>query len=318
MRGAAFAIFDADRAPPVEQDACRQRVGHQRQIRPPARLLEIAGRGRPAAAVLRRQLEIAGAFLLRPVEIVIARNAGLFGRGEERFAQRVRLADVGHRQRTADAVQIVFAALLVLGAAEIGQHVTECPAGVAELAPVVEIFLLAADIEEAVDRARTAQHLAARLDDLAVVELRLRLALVEPIDLGVVEQLGEAERNVDPHVAVVAAGFQEQHAVAARCGQPVGKDAARRAGADHDVIEACGIRELDVMAAPSLTGAYRETPPWSGRKIAVCEHGIASGGFHAGNFAPRNRARRRYAFDPAAIRRHKVATRSLRRWRALF
>ena len=38
-------------------------------------------------------------------------------------------------------------------------------------------------------------------------------------------------------MAVVAAGFEEQHAVAARRGQPVGQHAAGRAGADDDVIE---------------------------------------------------------------------------------
>ena len=63
------------------------------------------------------------------------------------------------------AVQRVLAALLVLGAAEVGQHVVEAPAGIAELAPVIEILGLAAQIEQAVDRARSAQHLAARLDD---------------------------------------------------------------------------------------------------------------------------------------------------------
>ena len=65
----------------------------------------------------------------------------------------MRLANVGHGERTANAVQFVFAALLVLGAAEVREHVAECPAGVAELTPMVEILLLAADIEQAIDRA---------------------------------------------------------------------------------------------------------------------------------------------------------------------
>ncbi len=177
---------------------------------------QIADRGRPAPAVLGGELEIAGAFLGGAVEIVVARVARLLRGCDEGFAQRMRLAHIGDRERPAGAVQFVAAALLVLGAPEIGQHVGKAPADIAELAPVVVVLVLAAHIEQAVDRARAAQHLAARLDDLPVVELGLRLGRVEPVDLGIVEQLAVAERNVDPDVAVAPAGFQQQHAVAAR------------------------------------------------------------------------------------------------------
>ncbi len=102
---------------------------------------------------------------------------------------------------------------------------------------MIVVLVLAADIQEPVDRARSAQHLAARLNDLPVVELRLRFGFVKPIDLGIIEQFAEAKRHVDPEMAVVAAGFQEQHAMAARRGQPIGQHAARGAGADDDVIE---------------------------------------------------------------------------------
>ena len=149
----------------------------------------------------------------------------------------MRLADVGHGERSADAVQVVRAALLVLGLAEIGQHVVEAPAGIAELAPVVEVLRLAAHVEQAVDRTRAAQHLAARLDDLAVVELGLRLGRVEPVDPAVVEQLAVAERNVNPEMAVVPARLEQQHAMAARGGQAIGQHAAGGAGADDDVVE---------------------------------------------------------------------------------
>ena len=143
----------------------------------------------------------------------------------------------------ADAVQFVLAALLVLGAAEIRQHVGECPAGIAELPPVIEILVLAADIEKAVDRTRSAENLAARLDHPAVVQLRLGIGRVEPIDLGVGEQLAVAERNVNPDVAVRPAGLQQQHAMAPRRGQPIGENAAGRAGADDDVVEVLCLRD---------------------------------------------------------------------------
>src|SRR5262249_56695935 len=120
------------------------------------------------------------------VDVWVAGEAGRLRRLEEGLARRVRLAYVGDRERPAGAVQRVLAALLVLGAAEVGQHVLEAPAGVAELAPAVVVGVLAAHIEEAVDRARAAEQLAARLDDPAVVELGLRLGGIEPVDPGIV------------------------------------------------------------------------------------------------------------------------------------
>ena len=120
-----------------------------------------------------------------------------------------------HRERPADAVQVVLAALLVLGAAEIRQHVVEAPARIAELAPVVEVLGLSADVEQPVDRRGAAHHLAARLDDRAAAELGLGLGIVEPVVARVGEQLGVADRHVDPEIAVLAAGFEQQHAMAA-------------------------------------------------------------------------------------------------------
>ena len=208
-----------------------------REIGPAARLAQIADRGRAAASVARRELEIAGAFLGRAVEIIVARKARLLRGRDECLAQRMRFADIGHGKRPAGTMQRVLAPLLVLGAPEIGQDILEAPAGIAELPPVIEIFRLAADIEQPVDRARPAQHLAARLNDLPVVELGLGLRAVEPVDLGVVEQLAVAERDVDPDVAVLPARLQQENAMPARGGQTVGEHAARSARADDDVVE---------------------------------------------------------------------------------
>src|SRR5438046_2929196 len=121
----------------------------------------------------------------------------------------MRLADIGNRKWSADTVEVVAAATLILGAPEIGQHVGEAPAGIAELPPMIVILVLAADLEQTVDRTRSAQHLAARLDDLAVIELRLRLGFVQPIDFGIIEQLAIAERDMNPDVPVMAAGFEQ-------------------------------------------------------------------------------------------------------------
>src|SRR5216683_3172202 len=107
------------------------------------------------------------------------------------------MSEVGNRQRTAGAVEIVAAALLVLGFPEIGQDVVITPATVAMLAPAIVILVLAAHVKQAVDRARSAQHLAARLKHGSPAQSRLRFGLVHPVDLFGLEQLAISERDVD-------------------------------------------------------------------------------------------------------------------------
>jgi hypothetical protein len=72
---------------------------------------------------------------------------------------------------------------------------------------MVEIFGLAADIDHAVDRRGTAEHLAARPEYAAIAGAGVGLGLVAPVDRRVGEGLAKAERNVDPPVAVLAAGL---------------------------------------------------------------------------------------------------------------
>src|SRR5262249_47603973 len=97
---------------------------------------------------------------------------------------------------------------------------------------------VAADITHGVDRRRAAQRLAARHRCDAVVAVGLRLALEAPIDLLVAEQVGHADRNVDPPVFVLAAGLEQQHADVGVLGQPVGEHTAGRSCSDDDVVVA--------------------------------------------------------------------------------
>src|SRR5262249_54809195 len=144
-------------------------------------------------------------------------------------------------------------ARLVLGAAKIGQHILEAPTGIAELAPMIEVGRLAADIEQAIDRARPAQHLPPRLDDLAVVELWLRPRGIEPIDLTIGERLAVAERDVNPDMAVMAARLQQQNAMAARGGQTIGENAAGASGTDNDIVEGLRLRLHCRVASRALS-----------------------------------------------------------------
>jgi hypothetical protein len=105
-------------------------------------------------------------------------------------------------------MQFALASGLVFGAPEIRQHIVERPAGVAKLAPLVEVLRLAADIDQAVDRGRTAKHLAARPEHAATVQVGFRLRFVAPVDAGIGDGLAIAQRNVDPEMPVVSACFQ--------------------------------------------------------------------------------------------------------------
>src|SRR5207237_7458893 len=114
-------VFDADRAPALEEDAGGIGVGHDRQVLAVARRAEISPRGAPTTAIGGRRLVIADTLLPGAVEVVVGwdpgLDRGLHHRIAERRAHRVR--DV---QRSADAMEVVGPALLVLGLLAIGQH----------------------------------------------------------------------------------------------------------------------------------------------------------------------------------------------------
>src|SRR6185437_6377158 len=132
---AVLLVADAGRALALHQHLMGQRVRLDPQIAPAFRRAEIAPRGRAAAAAFHRQLQRADAFLFGPVEVGVVRIAGFLRTGDEGVVQRMVGLEVRYAEWTAFAVVVVGTALLVLGLAEIRQHVVVRPAGVAELAP---------------------------------------------------------------------------------------------------------------------------------------------------------------------------------------
>ena len=175
--------------------------------------------------------------LLGAVEIGILRIAGLDRGGDKAVMQFVPCPQIGNAERAARAVMPVRAALLVFGAAEIRKHVLIRPAGIAELAPQIEILALAADINQPVDRARPAEDLAARPHHAPSAQFGERLGLELPGKAGVVDVAVKAGRDMDPRVLVLAAGFEQQDARARIVAQPVGQHTPGRPGPDNDVIE---------------------------------------------------------------------------------
>ncbi len=130
--------------------------------------VEIGDRGRVAPAVLLGELVEPEPLLVGVVEVAPPAHLELLGRLDEHLVERVGPLRVGHVQRPAGAViGRVAQRLVVLRPAEIRQHLGVRPARAAERSPFVVVARMAADIDHAVDRARPAQHLAARDDDLA-------------------------------------------------------------------------------------------------------------------------------------------------------
>src|ERR1019366_4647879 len=232
-----LAVFNRHRATSIEHHALRQRGRLDLQIASALGRAKIRYRSARSSSVPRRRLEKTGALLGCAVEVGIFGYAGLRRGSDECRGERVGVTQIGNRLRTANTVKIVSAALLVLGFLEIRQDVVITPSAVAVLAPAIIILVLAANVEQAVDRTRSAQDLAARLKYRTPLQSRFRFGLVHPVDALILEQPAISERHVDPEVAVLRTSFEQQHRIFSVCTQTICEHASRRPCADDDVVE---------------------------------------------------------------------------------
>ncbi|MCY1346045.1 hypothetical protein D9M69_321200 [compost metagenome] len=195
--------------------------------------------GRAAAlAVLLGDLVAEAAILLAAVVVLGAGDALRLGGAHEHLAQRAGRLQLGDVQRTAGAVELALAeTLVVLGLLEVRQHLVVAPAGVAQARPVVVVPAVATHVDHAVDRAGTAQRLAARLVALAPVEARLRHRLVGPVVIALAHHHHDAGRRLDQHLPVAAAGLEQAHADLRVLAQARRNRTATRPATDHHVIE---------------------------------------------------------------------------------
>src|SRR6185312_10639014 len=163
-------ISDARAARAVEHDPFAQCVGLDMQVLATANGIEIGARGADAAALGDRRLAHHDAVLLGAVVVAVVADADLARRLDQRLEDRVRGRRIGDPERpVAPAEPVVAAALVAFHALEEGQHLLIAPALVAHLRPGVEVLRLAAHKGHAVQRARPAEHLAARHRNPAAV-----------------------------------------------------------------------------------------------------------------------------------------------------
>src|SRR6202044_924214 len=108
------------------------------------------------------------------------------------------------------------------------------PAREAELAPAVIVGRLAAHIDHGVDRGRATHDPAARIGDRAAAEAWLCRGLEHPVCAWIADRVQVADGNMDPAPVAGPAGLDDEHPMARIAAQPIGEDAAGRAGADDD------------------------------------------------------------------------------------
>src|SRR5436305_228605 len=144
----------------------------------PSGVLEASG-PRPSAWNRAKFSVLAGA-----VEVGVELVPGLASGLDHDVDQRVHRAAFGHRQRSANAVELTLAALVVLGALEVGEDLVIAPALAPARGPLVVVQAVAPDIDHRVDRAAAAEHPPAREIQTAVVHPGLGIAQQVPVELG--------------------------------------------------------------------------------------------------------------------------------------
>ena len=259
-------ILDADRTLALEQNAGRLRTGADGQIFPEARRFQIGFRGAPTAAVGCGGLIVAGALLPRPVEVGVARDARLFGRGQHRLGEFELRRLVRHGQGPAGGVEFVGAPGLVLRFLEERQDAVPIPALAAPLAPFVVVGVVATDIDHTVDRRRAAQRPPARQIQLSTAQTSLRGAFEFPIYARVDIGAGETERDMDPRIGIGGTGFQQQHAVLAGFRQSSRDGGAGRTCPGDDIV-VCVCRFGHTPLPRFLPAVVRDRS--SGRKLSA-------------------------------------------------
>ena len=221
------------------------RPGPDREVRPALRGAQEGARGVPAPAAPLVHLEIAHPLVVAVVEVRARGDARLLRRraeGVEDLPAQPLLLDPPFAVRAVQPVERRIrprpGAPVALVGDEIRQDAAPGPVRLAgQLRPGVVVARLAAHVDHAVDRGASAQHPPARIAQAATVQPRLGLGRIHPVGARVADAVEIADGDVDPGIIVPPPRLDQQHAPLARGAQPVGQEAARRAGPDDDVIE---------------------------------------------------------------------------------
>ena len=225
--------------------------------------MEEGRRGRAPQPISLRQLEAADALLRSAVEVEVVRVPCSDARLDHRVDRRVQRPAVRHGERSADAVELVRAPLVVLRALEVGQHLVVAPALGPVCRPAVEVGAVAARVDHRVDRAAATDDLPTRQEQSPAVEAWLRVAEQVPVDARL-EQHRESDRHGDLRPAVVAACLEQRHLDIGILAEPRSEHAACRSSTDdHVVVQRASlvVRQPDSTQGPRARSNITRTPP---------------------------------------------------------
>ena len=195
----------------------------------------IGSRRTPAAA--RVDLIIAYPFRLTAIEVAAGRVAQSLSGFDKASAHRMRKRrNVSDMLRPAAPVMRAVP-VEIFGLFEVRQDVVPAPAFIAHRLPVVKITRLTAHIDHGVDRARTADNLAARPITPPSSQRLNRFGIVHPVDPLIEKRAAVTNGHLNPDRPVASARFKQQHGIFAALGQPIGQHATRRASADNDIVK---------------------------------------------------------------------------------
>ena len=182
------------------------------------------------------QLEEADAFLFRPVVVRVEWITGGLRRCDPGVRDRALDPHVANGQGALVAVIFVRPAFVPFGSFEERQDIVPAPAGIPHLTPAVVILRLPADVQKPVQRRRSAQHLATRPFDRPPVQPGVRLSLVAPVNIRIMDRFKVADGDVDPWVDIAPTSFKKDD-LGLRIGtQPIGDYAPRRPRSDNHII----------------------------------------------------------------------------------
>ena len=286
LRAAGAGVVDADRALALEVDLRHERVGLDAEVLPALTGPQVGPRGRHPPAAVDVAVELREALLAVAVDVVgqrVARPAAPPRRRRRRAGSWAgpRSSSSGPsppRQSSAPAEA-------GLHALEVRQAVQVVPGLHARVGgPALVVHRVAALEDHPVDAAGAAEHLAAGVEDLAAVHVRLGVGLVLPVVEPVADRDRQRRRHVDERVLPVvgAAGLEHQDRRRRVGAEPVGDGRARGAAADDHVVVAsprpCHGSPANqcwgsgaMLCHTCLVSRYSSSPTWpSSRPMPDC------------------------------------------------
>jgi hypothetical protein len=231
---AVYRVFDPDRTRTLEQHAMCPSIGRDRQGRTVQYWRDEALPRTHALAITDRGVIEADTFHAVAIEIIGSRETQFHRAFDERRSSRMRFRDSGNGQWPPKTMPGTRTVLVILRLQEIRENTLPIPPNRAVIRPGIIIAAVATNINHAVQGTATTKHFSTRPRKRPVVGVLLRRRHHRPVELAL-QKRGPPLRTVHQGTVVHRACLDHMHRVTL-IDHPPSHDAARRPGADHDVV----------------------------------------------------------------------------------